>query len=90
MAKVKTFAVGSKVRLTGSFLRSTGQFAGPEGQARWIVQACACRMCATGRFIRTDQQKSAESLRDYTAEELASEPALYFRHIASANLEKAR
>ena len=33
---------GTTVRLTGQFLRSTGQIAGGEGQSKWIVQPCDC------------------------------------------------
>jgi ATP-dependent phosphoenolpyruvate carboxykinase len=29
--------IGSKVALTGQFLRATGQFTGPDGHARWTV-----------------------------------------------------
>jgi len=42
------FPVGSRVRLTGVFLRSTGQIAGPEGAATWTTVACECRNCTIG------------------------------------------
>lgn len=85
--KTPEFAVGDKVQLTGKFLRSTGQITGSEGQRKWIVQACDCAHCRSGQFIRTDERRSAELLEYYTAEELAENEALYWRHINTANLK---
>ncbi len=83
MARGKRFEVGNKVRLTGAFLRSTGQIAGGEGRSVWTVQACKCRLCADGRFVLTDQ-RSMEGM--FTEEEIAREPHLAYRHINAANL----
>ena len=33
---------GTRVRLTGRFLKSTGQQAGDEGSKVWTVRACKC------------------------------------------------
>ena len=71
----KTFAVGSRVRLTGAFLRSTGQYTGPEPQSVWTVQECSCGLCRDGRFVATDETS-------YDGEGQ--------RHIAAANLQKVR
>lgn len=47
---------GTRVRLTGDFLRSTGQQAGGEGQSKWTVAACDCRLCTqSGPFLAVDE-----------------------------------
>lgn len=88
MAKGKRFDIGQRVRLTGAFLRSTGQIAGGEGQSVWTVQACKCGLCADGRFVLTDAVRENDGM--FTAEEIAAEPHLKYRHINAGNLEKAR
>lgn len=81
---------GTRVRLTGAFLRSTGQVAGDEGRRRWVVQACDCAGCRT-TLVCTDQATPADYLESmWTARELADNPSLRWRHIAFANLERAR
>lgn len=81
MAK-KTIKVGDKVKLTGKFLKSTGQFAGSAGLSTWEVTAIE------GSFAVTNQELSSESLNMFSAEELAADPTLKFRRIAVANLYK--
>lgn len=76
MKTKKRFAVGDRVRLTGDFLRSTGQIAGGEGQSKWVVVSCDCRMCESKRFVATDEPHYDVEGRQ--------------RHIAAANLEKLR
>lgn len=89
MAKGKRFEVGDRVRLTGAFLRSTGQIAGGEGQSRWVVQAHpGCRLCADGRFVLTDEVRQEDGM--FTAEELMADPLLAYRHINAGNLERVR
>ena len=78
------FNVGDTVRLTGAFLKSTGQIAGDEGHAKWTVQACPCRSCASGTVILTNQPREDDGM--FTAEEIAREPHLKYRHIAAGNL----
>jgi hypothetical protein len=68
--------VGTRVRMTGEFLRNTGQFAGYDGPSRWIVQACECGLCRTGRFIAVDEMSTDDPTRN--------------RHINVGNLEKCR
>jgi len=46
---------GDKVKLTGKFLRNTGQMTGGEGLSRWIVQACSCGLCKDGRFVAVNE-----------------------------------
>jgi hypothetical protein len=36
---------GRRVRLTGRFLRSTGQVTGDEGGKRWTIRECNCDLC---------------------------------------------
>lgn len=79
------FAVGDRVRLTGKFLRSTGQIAGGEGQSVWTVTGFS----GASRVV-TDQPLSAASLESYTAAEIEQDPTLRFRRIAVANLQKVR
>lgn len=50
--KPKHFEPGDRVRLTGVFLKNTGQRAGGEEQSRWTVRACDCGLCASGRVQR--------------------------------------
>lgn len=66
---------GQRVRLTGDFLRNTGQIAGGEGQKRWTVQLCHCRLC-DGPFIAVNELSPSDPSRA--------------RHINYRNLEKCR
>lgn len=88
-AKIFKFNPGDKVRLTGKYLRNTGQYKGSEGMARWIVQACKaatpCRMCAGGVYILTNEPADTAGL---TAEDLVQAPCARWRRINAANLEK--
>jgi hypothetical protein len=68
--------VGARVRLTGRFLRNTGQIAGGEGNRVWKVVPCQCDLCAGKRFVAVDEKSV------YHPDEPAQP-----RHIASANLE---
>jgi hypothetical protein len=43
---VPKFSPGARVRLTGKFLRNTGNFTGPDSRGKWLVQACACSLCS--------------------------------------------
>lgn len=49
-------APGTRVRLTGAFLRSTGQIAGGEGTRVWTVAACGCGLCAFGDFVAVNER----------------------------------
>jgi len=75
---------GTKVQLSGRFLRSTGQQYGGEGQSKWTVQECPCKLCATGDYLATNEEK--EDISYFTCEELAENPQLAKRHIARSNL----
>ena len=86
MARLQRFNVGDRVRLTGAFLRSTGQIAGGEGTSVWIVQACPCRGCADGRLVLTNEPRQGDGM--FTPEEIAREPHLKYRHVASGNLNR--
>lgn len=80
MAKKNTIKVGDKVKLTGKFLKSTGQQAGSQGLSTWIVTAIERDWAVTNQEL--------SSLEMFTAEELAADPSLKFRRIALANLYK--
>lgn len=83
MARAKPLAVGDRVRLTGKFLRNTGQYAGPEGRSVWTITGFS----NAGRWAITDQPTNTDH---YSAEELAADPSLAFRRIAVANLQRVR
>jgi hypothetical protein len=67
---------GQRVRLTGEHLRNTGQVVGGEGQARWLVVACPCGICASGRVVAVDQASEFDPTQP--------------RHIAVGALERVR
>jgi hypothetical protein len=67
---------GTRVRLTGQFLRNTGQMAGGEGGKVWVVQECSCGLCQSGRFVSVDEPAWVDPGEDYR-----------LRHIAHLNLE---
>lgn len=51
---------GTRVRLTGEFLRNTGQQAGGEGQKSWTIVSCGCGLCkdypgVIGSFVALDE-----------------------------------
>lgn len=70
--------VGARVRLTGTFLRSTGQMVGEEGHKEWTVRMCTCELCSSGRFVVVNE-KSSVAWED--------EGVIHWRHIAIANVE---
>lgn len=82
MSLDKQMVPGVRVKLSGRFLRSTGQLAGGEGQSIWTVQDCPCSLCASGRYVAVDEQ----NLNMYTVYELQQNPSLKQRHIARGNL----
>lgn len=47
--------VGARVKLTGVFLRDTGQRTGDEGAKVWARVACDCGPCAAGRVVAVDE-----------------------------------
>jgi hypothetical protein len=75
--------VGDKVKLTGKFLRSTGQGSSKEGRKTWTVTAIS------GSFAVTDEKHPADYAHMmWTDAELAADPSLWFRRIALGNLFK--
>lgn len=75
---LRAMSPGTKVRLSGKFLRSTGQIAGSEGSKIWTV------LHVVGSFVVVDEPRAC--LEDYTKAELAADPWLKWRCIAEANL----
>jgi hypothetical protein len=73
--------VGDRVRLTAKFLRSTGQYTGPEAQSVWTVVGIE------GRWAVTNQEHMSNL---FSPEELAADPTLAFRRIGLDNLQKAK
>jgi hypothetical protein len=72
------FQPGDKVRLTGKFLRNTGQIAGGEGQSKWTVVPCGCGLCRGGDFVAVNQSTT----QDF------DDGKEHFRHINAGNLVK--
>lgn len=72
--------VGDRFRLTGKFLRSTGQTRGSAGLSVWTRVACSCLMCARGEWIASNEAGSAEVYPDLPPEEIPP------RHFAIANV----
>jgi len=85
---VKIFHVGEKVRLTGAFLRSTGQRVGGDGQARWTVQAYHPVAGGRSAMVLTDALRLDDGT--FTPAEISADPTLKYRRINAANLEKCR
>jgi len=77
--------VGSKVRLTGYFLKSTGQIKGEEGAKRWTVVDCGydC-LCGLGGHVGVNEPTDTSTGYDDIAPEVR---AKMVRHIALGNLE---
>ncbi len=73
--------VGTKVRLTGVYLKSTGQQRGSEGSSVWRVLGRS-----GDSFVIVDQE-----LHDwrsmFSPAELAADPSLKWRRINKANLQ---
>lgn len=65
--------VGARVKLTGVFLKNTGQRTGEEGAKVWTtLEHLSCPLCESGRFVAVDE---------YPIEELLAEVA---KHRAEA------
>jgi hypothetical protein len=79
-SKFRKFEVGSRVKLTGKYLKSTGQATGPEGLSTWTITGFN-----SDRTIAITNQPAA-CLDYWTREELEADPTLGFRRIAVANL----
>lgn len=84
--------VGARVRLTGRFLRNTGQQAGGEGASTWEIVACGCDGCQRNdddfRLVAVNQPHLAQT--DPTGyEDISPDQRPKWRHINAANLELA-
>lgn len=80
-----TFPVGTKVHLTGHFLRSTGQYTGGDANGKWLIVACDCELCKRGEHCAVN-----EPALDYGQwDDIPKEKQPKWRHFAIANLEEA-
>jgi len=75
---------GTKVRLTGYFLKCTGQQRGSEGLSRWTIVACECSLCKGGDHVATNEPAY---LPPGMYDDLPVEQRPKWRHIALCNLE---
>lgn len=73
--------MGSKVRLTGYFLKSTGQQRGVEGSKRFTV------IGHSGSDWVVVDEEAFEWQTMFTPAELAADPSLKWRRINKGNLE---
>ena len=80
---MRTLAVGDRVKLTGKFLKNTGQHTSDEGHRVWQVLGFSMG----GRLVVVDQVRDDDDGM-FTPEELAADPSLKYRRIAVANLYK--
>ena len=77
--------VGDSVRLTGAFLRNTGQQRGAEGRKVWKVRAL------DGRFVIVDEEFPADVLARLWPDIPKGHPefeSIRFRRIVVANLQR--
>jgi hypothetical protein len=86
MKQPKRYPVGTRIRLTGKFLRSTGQAVGGEGQSVWIVRECPCSLCKRDFVCSNQERTPAELALNYTPDEIRDMPHLRFRHFALSNV----
>lgn len=98
--KIEKAKPGTRVRLTGAFLRSTGQIAGGEGGKRWTVVECSCKLCQGNPgpkcqdkgawcFVAVDEPHACQI--DPTGyEDVPEAERPKFRHINANNLEACR
>lgn len=80
MTDFRKFQVGTKVRLTAKFLRSTGQGRSDEARKVWTIQGFS----GPDNCWAIIGEPSNPNL--YTEAELAADPSLRFRRVALANL----
>lgn len=73
--------IGDRVRMTGKFLRSTGQYAGLDSQQVWKV------LGFDGGWAVVNEETDT---RYFTDEELKLDPSLQWRRIHVGNLEIVR
>jgi hypothetical protein len=71
---------GARVRLSGKFLRSTGQYTGGAGQSVWTILDLPA---GSASWVVVNEEADTSL---YTAAELADDPSLKWRRIARANL----
>ena len=83
---------GTRVRLTGIFLKNTGQHAGSEGLSHWLVVECACRACGDWSgpnahpLVALNEPHGCQ-VDPSGYEDLKPEERPRWRHIAAWNLE---
>lgn len=81
------FEVGDKVKLSGVYLKSTGQERSSEGLKTWTITDIIGGHGGVG-FAVVDEPVSKSTLDFFTPDELAADPTLRFRRINLRNLVK--
>ena len=77
-------APGTRVRLTGIFLKNTGQHAGSEGQSVWQVTPCDCLACRACGEWEEPNSMPLVAVNEVIARD---DEEVRWRHIAAYNLE---
>lgn len=80
---MRSLLPGDKIKLTGVFLKNSGQRKGGEGSTVWTVKDCHCPLCTIGAFVCTDAKLTGDW---FTPEEIAKEPWIVFRHFDAQNV----
>jgi hypothetical protein len=79
--RFRSFEPGTKVRLSGKFLRSTGQLTGAAGLSSWTVLAPPNRF----GWVLVNEP-SSEPFAMYSDDERRADPRLFWRRIAAEHL----
>lgn len=85
--------VGKRVRLTASFLMSTGQNGRGDAKKVWTVVSCSCSSCDRGETLAVNERRDGkEALADYAVdpeyvEYLRKHP---YRHVNERNVRVVR
>jgi len=77
---------GTKVQLTGIFLKNTGQQAGGEGSKKWLLVECPCAACKSGEFVAVNEPHLCQS-DPCGYEDIPPEKRPKWRHFHAANLQ---
>lgn len=80
-------APGDRVRLTGYYLRATGQMKSDDGRKRWTVLECSCGLCKGGEHVAVDEPHDDEYRRLIWGD-LPEAQRPKWRHVSLASLER--
>jgi hypothetical protein len=74
---------GTQFKLTGKFLRDTGQHTGAAGQSIWTVVKCGCSLCHSGTYVASNEESySGEGQRHFALANVYTYGTLDHRNVA--------